>query len=101
MPGMLFNDNKVIKKNEDDKVAYLTTAEGIQAELIGEILRDNGIPCMLKERRGGGAVKVIAGFSAMGTDIYVARCRLEEAMELVEAYLSAENDDSEDYGVNG
>lgn len=83
------DDKKIIEKIEDDKVAYLTTAnDSFEATLICEFLRDAGIPCMPKDRIASATSKVYTGFANMGTDIFVARPKLDEAKELVLAYLS-------------
>lgn len=87
------DDKKIIEKNEDEEVAYLQTeASALDAELICGLLRDAGIPCMAKDRPFGGAVKVVAGLSSFGTDIYVHRPRLEEARNLVNAYFDGQED---------
>ena len=95
------DDKKIIEKIEDDKVAYLTTAsDSFEATLICQFLRDAGIPCMEKDRIVSATARVYTGLANMGTDIYVARPKLDEAKELVEAYMSGESGSTEDGSEN-
>ena len=77
---------------QNDKLALLTTAYS-QPELliIQSILTDAEIPFLTKERGTGNSMKIIAGYSMFGTDIYVLRDQLELASELLSA-----NSDCED-----
>ena len=94
---MFIDDKKIIEGNESEQVAHLVHIEDSMTDaILCEILQDNDIPFMKKERGGGIAASVIMGFNVFGSDIYVARDRLEEARELYEAYMSgsAEIDDN-------
>ena len=94
--AFFIDDRKLIESIEDDKIAYLTTAnDSFEASLICEFLRDSGIPCMAKDRFAGATAKVFTGLSSMGTDVFVARPRLEDAREIVNAYMNeAKTDES-------
>ena len=86
---MFIDEKKIIEGNESESVAHLVHVEdSVTDAILCEILRDNGIPYMRKERSGGVATSVIMGFSVFGSDIYVAREKLEEARELYEAYMN-------------
>ncbi|MBQ7010113.1 MAG: DUF2007 domain-containing protein [Clostridia bacterium] len=92
--AFFIDDRKLIESIEDDKIAYLTTAnDSFEASLICELLRDSGIPCMAKDRFAGATAKVFTGLSSMGTDVFVARPKLEEAKELFDAYMTGTETD--------
>ena len=91
------DDKKLIEKIEDEKIAYLTTAnDSFEAALICEFLRVAGIPCMGKDRIVSATAKVYTGIANMGTDIFVARPKLEEAKELIAAYMNCDFVEAED-----
>ena len=86
---MFVDEDKIIKGNESKDVAHLAHVEDRVGEaILCDILRDNGIPFMKKDRSAGLATSIIAGFSVFGVDFYVSRDRLDEAKELYEAFLS-------------
>ena len=69
-------------QNED--LELLTTVYNPSELLIVQsILKDAEIPFLLKERGSGNSMKIIAGFSVFGTDIYVLREQLELAEQLI------------------
>lgn len=68
----------------DENLELLITVYDSPSQMIIEsILRDAEIPYLAKSRGSGTAVKVIAGFSMFGTDIFVLREHLETALELI------------------
>ena len=71
----------------DEFTAHLTTVHD-NAELcvVRSILEGEGIPYRVRERGSGGMVKVIAGYSMYGTDIFVPKEMLPAAEELLEAF---------------
>ena len=86
---MFIDEKKIIEGNESEDVAHLVHVDdSVTDAILCEILRDNDIPFMKKERSGGLVTNVIMGFNVFGSDIYVARDRLDEARELYEAYMS-------------
>ncbi len=96
----LFDDSKRIAGNESEDVAYLALFEDeVNANIFCEVLKDNNIPFMKKERGMGFTTNVILGFNALGTDIYVKRDMLDAAKELYAAFASdsfTESDASSD-----
>ena len=85
------SDKHLIEKTEDDKVAYLITADtGMEAEIICPLLRSEDVPCMAKDRTDNRTARVFTGLSNLGTDIFVARARLDEAKTIIEAYVNSE-----------
>ena len=51
--------------------------------IVQSILNDAEIPYLAKERGSGNSVKIIAGYSVFGTDLYVLREHLELAEQLL------------------
>ena len=75
----------------DKDTAFLTTVhDNVELEIIRDILAEEGIPCRSRDRGTGGVMKVIAGFSMYGSDIYVPVAALERAQALLEAFRNAE-----------
>ena len=82
----------------DEFNAHLTTVHD-NAELcvVRSILEGEKIPYRVRERGSGGMVKVIAGYSMYGTDIFVPSTALETATALITPPDAEENaDESEE-----
>ena len=78
----LFGLNRVSAHDKD--LELLTTVyDNTLLPVIESILRDAEIPYLLKERGSGGVMKVVMGFSMMGTDVFVKREDLETATVLI------------------
>ena len=68
----------------DESLELLTTVyDRTQLMIVESILKDAEIPYLAKERGSGTMVKVIAGYSMFGTDIFVPSAALETALELI------------------
>ncbi|MFB0920019.1 MAG: DUF2007 domain-containing protein [Oscillospiraceae bacterium] len=67
-----------------DLVAVKYVSNAIDAEMMMEILRNNGIPCFRKSREAGGYLSISAGFSVFGEDIYVDRKNAQAALDLLD-----------------
>lgn len=83
----------------EEGIAYLTTVhDNVELSIIRSILDGEEIPYRVRERGSGGMVKVIAGYSMFGSDIYVPEEVLEQAQELLDAYRNGEvvEEDHED-----
>ena len=85
----LFGLDKPTKADENTSL-LVTTQDPIELEIIRDILQTEGIPCRTKERGVGSSVKVIAGYSRYGTDVFVPTSALERAMELLDAFRNGE-----------
>lgn len=72
------------KKKNEEPVLLTTVSSNYQLGLIKSILEENHIPCLMQDRGSGGYMRVYAGGSIFGTDIYVAPDNLEMAKELIE-----------------
>ncbi len=76
-----------------------TVYDNVQLAVVRSLLEGAGIPFLAKERGAGGSVKIIAGFSMFGTDIYVRKEDLEAAAELLKSDADEEagsNDNNND-----
>lgn len=83
--------DELIEEHCDDKVMELIdpvavkfTSDQIEAELAMNMLRNNDIQCFSKCREAGDYMKIIAGYSAYGEDIYVDKADYQNAMELLD-----------------
>ena len=71
----------------DEYTAHLTTVhDPVELGIVRSILDAEKIPYRVRERGSGGIVKVIAGYSMYGTDIFVPAEVLPAAQELLDAY---------------
>lgn len=83
----------------DEGLEHIATVYDPTSLLVMEsVLKDAEIPYLLKDRGAGGMVKVIAGYSVMGTDVFVRAEHAKIALELLNAPLNQdateeENDD--------
>lgn len=71
-------------------LANLQDVGGI-ADMSVALLESFGIPVLKKYREGGGAGRIVLGFSGYGADLYVPASRLEEAKALLEPSSSSEH----------
>jgi hypothetical protein len=87
---------KKAKKSDDSMELLVTTHDNIELSILKSILEGEGIPYMVHDRGTGSAMRIIAGYSMFGTDIYVPKNVVESAKALLEAYRNAETveDDS-------
>ena len=59
---------------KDDDLELLNTAnDRVYLSIIESVLKDNGIPYLVKDRGCGTVVKVVMGFSIFGADIFVLK----------------------------
>ena len=78
----LFGLEKVSAHDESLEL-LITVYEPTQKIVIESILCDAQIPYLVKERGVGSSMKILAGFSVFGTDIFVLRQHLETARQLI------------------
>ena len=80
----------------DEGIVLLTSVhDEVEKNLICGILEEEEIPFLVKDRGSGEAVRILAGFSMFGCDIYVPEELLEQASELLDAYRNGEVLDEE------
>ena len=73
-----------------------TFFDDISATMAKELLADEQIPVVIKDRGTGNAVRILTGFSLYGVDFFVRPADLERAKELLEALLAPVNDVTEE-----
>lgn len=72
-------------KNTSEDLELLTTVyDEISLACIKSILRDAEVPYLVKQRGSGSSVRIIAGYSIFGADVFVLRETLELAKALIE-----------------
>lgn len=64
-------------------VKLVSASDGIQADLIAGMLKEQGIPVMRKKLGSGGYMQVYMGFSVYGEEIYVDEADYEQAAEVL------------------
>ncbi len=75
----------------DEHTAHLTTVhDNGELSVVRSILEGENIPYRVRERGSGGMVKVIAGYSMYGTDVFVPKEMAEIARELLDAFRNGE-----------
>ena len=90
----LFGLDKV--SHHDDGLSLLTTVhDPVQRAITESILRDAQIPYLIRERGSGGAVAVIAGYSVLGSDVFVRDADLETARVLITPPAHNEEEEAE------
>ena len=89
MDNLFFGLDRVA--NEDGLVLLRTFHDDVAVTMAEEVLRDEEIPFIKKDRGTGSAVRIITGYSMYGTDILVAPEDLEKASELMEALFDVED----------
>lgn len=77
------------RQNETDRepVLLTTVSSNYQLGLVKSILEEHEIPCLAQDRASGGYMRVYAGGSIFGTDIYVSPDNLEKARELLDILM--------------
>ena len=73
-------------KGDKDTALLTTVHDSVEREIICGILSDENIPCRVVERGSGAVVKMLAGYSMFGSDIFVPSALLEQAIALLDAY---------------
>ena len=71
------------KSLENDIALLITVNDDMNASMITEMLKDNGIPCLKKYREAGGYTKFLFGSTCFGIDLYVPSELLEKADEVI------------------
>ncbi len=75
----------------DQNLELLTTVyDNVELSVLRSILEGENIPYMIRERGSGSSVRIIAGFTMFGTDVFVPKTIIGQAKEVLEAYRNAE-----------
>ena len=64
----------------------------VSLAIAEELLTDEGIPYLKKERGSGGAVRILVGFQTFGTDLFVRPEDEERAGALLEALFAGDGE---------
>ncbi|TJX67923.1 DUF2007 domain-containing protein [Soehngenia saccharolytica] len=72
------------EKQEINLKLLIKTSDRIMLSLIESILKENGIPYILKDKGTGGYLKIITGASIYDTEVLVSDKDFEKARELVD-----------------
>ena len=77
-------------KGDKDTALLTTTHDSVEREIICSILTAENIPYRVVERGSGAMVKMLAGYSMFGSDIFVPTALLEQASALLDAFRNGE-----------
>ena len=69
---------------EQDLVLLTEPADQIESGILQDLLRQEGIPVLVKDVGSGGYLKVYMGYSVFGDALYVQRGQYERACELLQ-----------------
>ena len=85
LPGGLYERWPKDASGEQEEPVLLTTAINLNLfdELTVNMLEAYGIPCLKRYPGNGSFGKIILGMSGQGTEIYVPKSMLEDAVALV------------------
>lgn len=87
------------EKDTYNPVKLKSAANRVEAEMIGELLNNSGIPSYTKDLESGSYMNIYMGYSIFGTDIYVREEDLEKARQVLagmEASAPEETDGGEE-----
>ena len=76
--------------DSDGLVLLRSFHDDVSAAMAEEVLRDEGIPFLKKDRGSGSVVRLVVGFSTYGTDLFVAPDDLEKGRELMQALFEVD-----------
>lgn len=96
----IFGLSKAKNKENDGMKLLTTTHDNIELSVLESILEGESIPYMVSDRGSGATMRIIAGYSMFGTDIYVPENVFEQATELLDAYRNG-TDVEEDEAPDG
>ena len=84
-----------VSSHDEGLELLMTVYDPAELMVAQSVLKDAEIPFLCKDRGSGGMMKIIAGYSVMGTDIFVMSGHLQTARELFESaeFLSEEEND--------
>ena len=69
---------------EKNEIRIYTAQDSLQADMILETLKNNGIPAYKKDLGYASVMNIYGGYSNSGEEIYVAEENREEAAEILE-----------------
>ena len=81
--------------HDEGQELLMTVYNPSELVVIKSVLDDAQIPFLAKDRGAGGSMKVIAGYSVFGTDIFVLEEHLDTAKALFENVQLVEDGEAE------
>ena len=70
--------------------ALLYSTDGLQSQLIANILEQEGIPVLVRDKTLAGTyVSIYSGYSVYGKKLYVDEADFSRAQEILESFLAA------------
>lgn len=73
-----------VSAHDDNVELLLTVYEPSELLVIESVLKDAGIPYICRDRGSGGLMKIVAGYSVFGTDVFVLKEHFEVAKAIFE-----------------
>ena len=81
------------EEKQEIKLKLLTTVSDFtESQMIVGLLKDEGIPVLVKDLGLGGFMKVTMGYTVFGQELYVSEADFERAAELVTAFFDRDAD---------
>lgn len=73
------------EKVEQEGLVKLTNLlDPLESEMLQDLLRQEGIPVLTRDKGSGGYLKIYMGYSMFGEDIYVRQSDYARAQELIQ-----------------
>lgn len=85
-----------VSAHDEGQELLMTVYNPAELAVVQSVLKDAEIPFLAKDRGSGGSMKIIAGYSVFGTDIFVLEEHLEVARALFESAEFVDDSVAED-----
>lgn len=85
---------KRFREPEDEDLCFLVEKGQIWCDMLADVLKQHGIPCIAKGRLGAGLAMQVGSFLETQR-VYVAYADLKEAAEIVEELFGSEQEESD------
>ncbi len=73
------------KVEQEGLVKLANLLDPLESEMLQDLLRQEGIPVLAKDKESGGYLKIYMGYSMFGEDLYVRESDYERAQELMQS----------------
>ncbi|MDO4549092.1 MAG: DUF2007 domain-containing protein [Clostridia bacterium] len=80
----------------EDTRLLTTVMNRIESDMIRELLKNAGIPTLVKPKYGLDRMPVLSGSSALGEELYVYEENYEEARDLLDGFINGRYTSVED-----
>ena len=85
-----------VSAHDEGQELLMTVYNPSELAVVESILADAEIPYLKKDRGAGGSMKIIAGYSVFGTDIFVLSEHLETAKAIFDSAHFVDAEESDD-----